>query len=140
MPKKRTRASRVVRVVGPVEEHDDYADGPPSKTFRATVMRTEAIARDKSQASQVYETHMKGLDVDAVRAIAAMRGEEPLPADQLDDADQNDFKTGYMDGVDDQDEWEDVDDGVEVDDEVMRELLVFSRTEKRKIAGLGDNV
>ncbi|KAJ3007911.1 hypothetical protein NUW54_g3361 [Trametes sanguinea] len=105
MPKKETHASRAVRVVSPTDDYDNYADGLPSKTFHVKVMCTEAITHDKLKASQAYKHNMK--------------------SGQLDDSNKDDLGTIHMDGVDNQDEWEDIDNGMEVNNELMLELLVF---------------
>ncbi|KAJ8463735.1 hypothetical protein ONZ51_g10067 [Trametes cubensis] len=122
MARKRTRASRSVKVVGP-EEPD--GDGPPRKNFRAQRMGTDAIVRDKVLASNDFKANMNGLDDNTIRAITAMRGEdEPTVPDFEDHGAMYDIVNG---GEGDEDAWEDVEDAVEVDDDLMDELLKHSR-------------
>ncbi|KAH9846255.1 hypothetical protein C2E23DRAFT_872456 [Lenzites betulinus] len=71
-----------------------------------------------------------GLDNDTVRAIAAMRGEEPPPLAEHDPHDI--FDPSHSNTIDnDEGDWEDMEDGVEVDDELVQEFIQFSKSYRK---------
>ncbi|KAJ2984740.1 hypothetical protein NUW54_g10398 [Trametes sanguinea] len=141
MGKKRSRASRAVRVVGPDDGPEGMNDGPPRKNFRSELYRTNAILEDKAQASQEFLMNLRGLDEATISAISAMRGEEaPSVNDPVSSAFAADDHGIPMDDGDG--DWHDVDeDGVELSDDTMRELMEFryayleaaSRESRRKL-------
>lgn len=80
---------------------------------------------------QGIDLTLVGMDHTTARAIAAMRGEEPLALPEAHDQDHstNNIENEEHDG--NEGDWADmeddveVEDGVEVDDELMQELLQF---------------